>query len=157
MCVYVVGCDVITKLLDCTFEASHSLADYSLYIYYLWSALTISADSSAITSASTTDMSTSLQREEHNDDLPVNAADSGDHNVETTPQTLTSVVQTHMYQLAFSMCHSLCLTWLDAGSMKVFKNHLEEIEKGEITTALNMVRYIYIYDCIEYGKIHIYI
>lgn len=178
--VFFTGSDVISRLRDCSFEPSHSLTDYALYICYLWSALTMNMaenspnilNSGPLPEATNgtipensehmvTSVETALREAATDSDgadtTRILDVSDGVAAVEATKQsvarkdstdkelsvphseTLRSVVNSHMYELAFSLCNGLFLPWLDPSAMIEFNKHLESIESGTAAD-IDMVR-----------------
>ena len=135
------GCDVITRLKECSFEPSHSLADYSLYICYLWSALTLYQSDTSVVKHVVTDVTANIQSADdstaaaHTDEKLAEDSDQTDSANNLTDMTsLVSLVSANMYKLAFSLCNGLFLPWLDSDLMSTFRSHLDTLE-AEIKTA----------------------
>ena len=145
------GCDVITRLKECSFEPSHSLADYSLYICYLWSALTLYQSDTSIDKPVVTDVTLDIQSAgdsttaAHTDEKPAEGNDQPDSaDILTDMTSLVSLVSANMYKLAFSLCNGLFLPWLDSDLMSTFRSHLDTLEveiqtAAETTSKLNIV------------------
>lgn len=189
------------RLEECTFEPSHSLSDYSLYICYLWAALTVIMEDNSesfepVTDLASDDSTNGMQDANQPTDStngvqdaeqPVNSTNGvqdGDQSMDSingvqganqpinstngvqegdgiaadgsaryqdvatvTPvskKTLASVMKGHMYQLAFSLCNGLFLSWIDPAAMNAFREHLDAIEMSitageEVLPALDMV------------------
>ena len=144
------GCDVITRLKECSFEPSHSLADYSLYICYLWSALTLYQYDTSVDKPAA-DVTPDIQSADdnttaaHTEEKPAEDSgqpDSADNLTDMT--SLVSLVAANMYKLAFSLCNGLFLPWLDSELMSTFRSHLDTLEveiqtAAETTSKLNIV------------------
>lgn len=137
------------RLGECSFEPSHSLSDYSLYICYLWASLTHSPGSSIQNQAATPQSSaltsnntpvesevSGIERHLPETDISSTEGQSADtntsgiegHLVVSDMTALISLVSTNMYKLAFSLCNGLFLPWLDSDLMKSFLSHLQTLE-----------------------------
>ena len=145
------GCDVITRLKECSFEPSHSLADYSLYnIGYLRPALTLYHSDTSVFKP-TADVTPDIQSAgdsttaAHTDEKPAEDSDQPDSADNLTDMTsLVSLVSANMYKLAFSLCNGLFLPWLDSDLMSTFRSHLDTVEaeiktSAESSSKLNIV------------------